>query len=216
MSDPHAKLRSQIVAARGLLGLNQTQLAEYLGVSLLKITRAESGVTKSGDILLEIKSGLEQMGIRFTRNGVELVTSYLEIIEGEDCYLKLLDNVSLALQRSENKEFMIMFASDKVSPSEVNARYRAMRKNGVTMRQLIQEGDTYIMGKLDEYKTIPEKYFINIVTVIYADCVAQVSGDGTQVIVHHDANLAKREREIFQYFWDTGKKPKKSTAKEKF
>ena len=216
MNDPHSKLRAQIRAARELVGMNQTDLANYLGFSLAKISKAETGETKSGDVLLEIKTGLEKLGIVFTKNGVEFSQGHIDIIEGQDCYLRLLDDVNQTLSQTDDKKLLIMFASDKVSPREVNNRYRFMRSQGITMRQLIKTGDAYIMGALNEYRTIPEKYFTNIVTLVYANKVAQVSGDETRVTVHHDVRLAERERKVFGYFWDTGVKPRKSIAKEKF
>ena len=37
------------------------------------------------------------------------------------------------------------------------------------MRSLVREGDTYLMGKLDEYRYLPEMFFHNSTTVIYGD-----------------------------------------------
>lgn len=216
MADPHIKLRAQIRAGRELMGMTQTRLADYLDVSLAKISKAETGKTKSGDVLLEIKRGMEKLGIIFTKNGVEFSQGHIEIIEGEDCYVRLLDEVYRTLSLEKNKELLIMFASDRVSPPIVNDRYRFMRSQGVTMRQLIKKGDTYIMGPLKEYRAIPEKYFTNIVTLVYGNNIAQVSGDETRITIHHDAHLAERERKIFGYFWDTGVKPAKSEAGERF
>ncbi len=216
MRNAHERLRAQIRAGRELLGLNQSDLATAMDVSLSKISRVESGITKSGDSLLHIKKCLEGMNVRFTQSGVEIVENRLEVIEGEGCYMKLLDDVLITLKNHPDKELLIMFASDKISPPEVNDKYRILRQIGVQMRQLIRDGDTYIMGQLDEYQCIPKEYFTNIVTVVYADKVAQVNGGETRVTIHIDNDLSRRERLVFQYFWDTGSKPKISTAEEKF
>ena len=214
--DPHKKLRAQIRAGRELLGINQSDLALRLQVSLSKISRAENGETKSGDILLDIKEELEKLGVRFTPNGVELSENYLEVIEGEGCYLKLLDDVYLTLKNSEDKLLIIMFASDKISPSAVNERYKFMRKEGIQMRQLISDDDEHILGPLEEYRGIPKKYFTNIVTLIYGDKVAQVNGTETRITIQKDVRLSTREKGVFSYFWDTGIKPHQSIAKEKY
>ncbi len=214
--DPHIRLRAQIRAGRELLGMNQSDLARALNASLSKVSRAESGETKSGDVLLAFREGLEKLGIRFTTNGVELDEDRLEIIEGEGCYLKLLDDVLLTLKTNPEKELLIMFASDEISPPEVNAKYRILREMGIKMRQLIEENDSYIMGELDEYRTISSRYFTNLVTLVYADKVAQVNGSETRIAIQADELLAKREKLIFQYFWDTGSKPETSTAAERF
>lgn len=214
--DPHKHLRAQIRAGRELLGIKQSDLANILDVSLSKISRAESGETKSGDILLSLKESLEKQGIRFTEKGVELAEDRLEIIEGEGCYLRLLDDVHRTLQENEDKTLLVMFASDKVSPPEVNEKYRTMRKIGIKMRQLIEENDTYIMGEPEEYRTIPSKYFTNIVTLVYSNKVAQVNGKETRITIQTDDQLAEREKLLFKFFWDTGSKPSTSTASERF
>lgn len=216
MVEPHAKLRAQIRAARELMGMNQSDIANYMGVSLAKISKAETGKVKSGNTLLEIKGAMESLGVSFTKNGVEYSQGNIETIEGENCYLKLLDDVKLTFSQSTDNELLIMFASDAVSSDEVNERYRFIRKQGAKMRQLIKTGDTFIMGDLSEYRCIPEKYFSNIVTLIYDTKVAQVSGDETKIIIHHDAPFSERERKMFKYFWDTGEKPKNTTATERF
>lgn len=216
MFDPHSKLRSQIRAGRELLCMKQSDLAEALGLSLSKISRVESGETKSGDILLEVKHGLERLGIRFTPNGLEIVENHLDIIEGEGCYLMLLDDVYKTLKDAADKTLFIMFASDRTSPPEVNYRYRAMRSSGIKMRQLVEEGDEFLMGELEEYRTIPSKYFTNIVTLIYANKVAQVNGTESLITIQTDEQLSTREKNLFSYFWDTGKKPEISTSAERF
>lgn len=216
VSDPHSKLRAQLRAGRELLGMKQYELAVTLGVDKQKISRIESGETKSTDVLLEIKHGLERLGIRFTANGLEIVENHLDIIEGEGCYLKLLDDVYKTLKDASDKTLFIMFASDRASPPEVNFRYRQMRSIGILMRQLIEEGDQYLMGELEEYRTIPSKYFTNIVTLIYADKVAQVNGSESLITVQTDNQFAMREKKLFGYIWDTGKKPEISIAPERF
>lgn len=216
MHDPHGRLRAQIRAGRELLNMKQSDVAEIMQVSLSKISRAESGETKSGDILLEIKGCLEKKGIQFTATGVELVENRLEVLQGRGCYLRLLDHAYETLKNSDDKTLFIMFGSDHVSPPEVNDRYRRMRKSGIMMRQIISEDDTYIMGDLDEYRAVPAKYFTNIVTVIYAGKLAQANSDETIITLQHDPALAEREKRMFEYFWSTGKKPKKSLANERF
>lgn len=181
--DPHERLRAQIRAARELLGMNQADLAQKLNVSLSKISRAESGETKSGDILLEFKEGLERLGIKFTASGVEIVEDHIEIIEGRNCYLRLLDNAFQTLRSQEDKTLYIMFSSDKASPDEVNNKYREMRFAGIKMRQIIENGDQYILGPLSEYRAIPQEYFANIVTLVYANKVAQVNGTETRITI---------------------------------
>jgi transcriptional regulator with XRE-family HTH domain len=214
--DPHIKLRSQIRAARELLNMKQSDVATALDVSLSKISRVESGETKSGDILLEIKHCLEHRGVLFTKSGVELVENHFEILEGQDCYLQLLDDIHVHLKDAQDQEFLIMFAAERRSPPEVNMRYQLMLKTGIHFRKLIADHDNYIMGKPSCYKTIPAQYFSNILTLVYGNRVAQSNGDLTRITIYEDALLAGRERQIFTYLWDIGGKPLPSIAKESY
>lgn len=216
MLDIHAKLRSQLRAGRELMGMTQSELAEALSLGLQKISKAENGNTKTEGPLREIKQGMERLGVLFTPNGVEFAHSHIETLEGEQCYLRLLEDVYHTLAPQQDKELLIMFASDAVSPPEINDYYRFMRKQGLTMRQIIAENDDYIMGPLEEYRSIPSKYFTNIVTLVYRNEVAQVSGDERRITIHrNDRALADRERKTFAYFWDTGTEPSSSSAMEK-
>lgn len=212
--DNHVRLRGQIRAGRELIGLKQADLAETLGVSLSKISRAESGETKSGDTLLELKSALERRGVRFTHSGVELRESHVEILEGPECALRLLDRIFMRLKDAEEKKFMVLFSCEKVSPPEVNVHYQMMLDAGITFRKLVSDQDDHILGNLEDYRTIPAKYFNNIVTLIYGDRVAQFSGSEKQVTIHHDSLYAERERKIFSYLWDIGGRPGSTSAKE--
>ncbi len=216
MLDPYTRLRAQIRAGRELLGLTQGDVADMAESSLSRISRAESGETKSGDVLLEIKGVLENAGVRFTTSGVEIAEDQIELIEGEGCYPRLLDEVYRELVRTGEKEFLVLFANDEVSPSEVNQRYHFMRQQGIVSKKLIEEGNVYIMGKLEEYRYVPQKYFSNIVTVIYADRVAQANGRETRITIQKNPLLAERERLLFNYLWDIGKQPTFSTAKERY
>ena len=216
MSDPHKILRSQIRASRELLEMAQTDLSERLGITRSKLSRAENGDTKSSDILLEIKDGLEKIGVRFTKRGVEIADNYYEIIEGEGCYLKLLHDVYNTLNNEDDKTLKIMFARDMASPPEVNNQYRFMRKHGIKMRQLIQAKDNEVMGELDEYRTIPEQYFTNLVTLIYANKIAQVNSDGKRIVIQCDKGLAIRENKIFEWMWSEGKTLEISMTQERF
>jgi len=207
------ELRAQINAGIALLGLNKTSFAKAIKASNSKVSKALSGDTKSPEVLNDLKAALENRGIIFTKAGIERTTNFETVITGESCYLELLSQIMI----DQNvDELLIMFASDKVSPPAVNDCYRFLRSRDVCMRQLIAEGDTYIMGALEEYRTIPEKYFTNIVTLVYGNSVAQVSGDEKRIVIYTDAKLAAREKKIFNYFWDRGGKPETSTADEKF
>jgi transcriptional regulator with XRE-family HTH domain len=214
--DPYARLRSQIRAGRELLNMKQADVAGILNISLSKLSRAESGETKSGDILLDIQRGLERMGVTFTKGGVEVSHNQVYIIEGADWFVKLMDDVLLTLQNSENPELLIECADERQSSSEVNDRMRKARSQNIRMRALVEEGNTHLMGRLSEYRYIPKDRFVNDVSLIYGDKFAICTNNNTQAVVFRDAILAMTRRNIFNLLWDVLKQPTLSTAHEKY
>ena len=207
----------QVASASALLGIPAKDVIKDLGLSGNPYyVYLREGKKMSKKNVQRIVDYFIDKGVEFIENGVREAPKGIEFIEGEDCYIKTLKKVTQTLETIENKELLIMFASDETSPPAVNDQYRLMRKLGINMRQLIKEGDTYIMGELEEYRTIPEEQFINIVSLIHDDYVAQVNGDETAVTIYRDARLAARKRADFEDRWNRGKIPETSTAEEKF
>ena len=216
MDDKNEFARTQIKAGRALLNFSHADLADALDMDRQKVARVENGTTRSGYIIREVQTGMEKLGIVFTNRGVELASNYYQIIEGSDCYAQLLDKILRMLPREEDKELLIMCASDKVSPPEINERYRNLRSLGVTMRQIVSSEDKYILGPLEEYRGLKPKYFANLVTVIFGNMVATVTGGEARILVQYDDERAERERKIFSYLWDNGIQPKETIAQESF
>lgn len=212
--DIQARLRTQIRAGRELLDMKQSDLAEMLGFSLSKISRAESGETKSGDTLLEIKQGLERCGVEFLPNGVVKREDVVFFYDGPDFYLRALDEAHKRLLKLPEKERELLFllSDDSVSPQAVVEKHRVMRADGIRMRKLICEGNRYLLGPRNEYRYIPVKYFTNLVSLVFANCTAQVNGAFNRVFIREDAGAAQGMRALFETMWDILPSPEESTA----
>ncbi|MFQ6550591.1 hypothetical protein AADZ90_021825 [Aestuariibius sp. 2305UL40-4] len=207
----------QCRAARIFLDWRVEDLVARSGLTPDQVRNFEHGRSRALPVVEALQRTLQSHGIRLTANGgVELEKDRLVVIEGNDCYLRLLQEAMRTLSAVETPELLILYASDRSSPPEVNAQYRRMRAAGITMRQIISSNDTYIMGPLEEYRAIPAAYFTNIVTVIYGDSVAQVNGGETRITIQQDPALAERECQTFQYLWDRGDQPTTTTAPERF
>ena len=204
--------------ARALLGWTIADLSRESGaVSASNLTNIENGKQSPREETIRLlRSTLEAEGIEFLSDGVRLREDGIKVITGEDCYLRLLDDVHDTLNRSEDKELLIWCASDKVSPPQVNDKYRAMRKDGIQMRQLIEEGDDYIMGPLDEYRVLPKANFVNVVKLTYGDKHATVNSLESRVIVHKDNKSADSHREVFNLLWMNLSQPRESSSHERF
>lgn len=207
-------------AARALLAWKQEELANAAGVSSASIQKIEAGDnTPTERTQSKLLKALEKEGITFTANGLEKNKYPIYFTEGdshEEAYLQLLEDAHQHLKGRRDPELLIMFANDKVSPPTVNSMYREMRASGIKMRQLIEEGNRYIIGPLDEYRCIPSRYFINRVTLIYGDRIASETYDVCRGVIRVDPINAKIQRNVFDIFWETLPQPEETEADERY
>ncbi len=84
------------------------------------------------------------------------------------------------------------------------------------MRQLVQDGNTYLMGPLKEYRYMPKERFKNYVSLIYGGKVAVCTDANTKALVFKDPLLAETWTNLFDVMWDVLKQPEKSEADERF
>lgn len=206
----------QVKAARALLGWSQEDLANRADLTQNQISSFEFGRTKPADVLELIYKTFLFHGISFLKNGVQLNPEAVSTLDGEGWYLRLLDDVYSALIDQKDAELLIFCADDKASPPEVNNRYRKIRNAGIHMRQLVEEGNTYLMGPLKEYRYIPKERFKNYVALVYGNKVALCTEHNTKALVFNDTNLATVWRNIFDVLWDKLDKPERSDAHERF
>lgn len=210
----------KIRSGRAYLNWTQEKLADAADLSFQGIQKIERGETQpTARTQAKIVRAFEKRGVIFTPKGIEYEEYPLLFVEGsshEDCYLQLLEDAYDHLQEKKNPELLIMYADDKVSPPSVNAFYRKMRASGIKMRQLIQEGNTYIIGPLDEYRYIPKDFFINRVTLVYGDRIANETANLNRALIKVDPVNAEIQRNTFNMLWSILEKPGKSISDEKF
>jgi len=211
------KFGRKVASARALLDWSQSELAERTNLDQKTISFIEKSVTDARDSTLDkIQRALELAGIDFLPAGVQYNPKFMTIFEGDRFYLDLLDDVYYSLLDKRDAELLIMYGDDKLSPPEVNDRYRKMRNSGIKMRQLAEEGNEYLIGPLDEYRYIPKKFFNNYVTLVYGDKIAACADVNTKAVVFDDPLMAKTSRNTFNLLWSLLEKPERSVADERF
>lgn len=210
-------IRQQITAARSFIEWTQEDLALKANLPLSTIQKIERGVSENprASTIDAIRAAFEKHGIEFIEGGVRERQDTVRVLQGSDCYLQLLDDVFITL-RPEGGELLIMMADDAVSSSLVNERYRQMRQAGITMRQIIEDKNTYIMGSLTEYRYVPKRFFINNVTLIYDDKVASVVQGEKKITIIRDQELSDMMRNLFEFVWQHTLQPTLSEAQERF
>ena len=212
----------QLTAARALLNWTLDDLAKKSDVARATIARVENNeVSPNSSTLNKIIHAINQAGVKFTENGVETIDYPVFMTSGkthEEAYLELLKDARKHLNdvNVQNKELLIMYSDDQVSSTPVNNVYREMRQNGIRMRQMIKEGNTYLLGHIDEYRYIPKELFINRVTLIYGNRVANETSDVLHGVIREDSLQAEIQRNNFNILWNFLNKPTESTARERF
>jgi hypothetical protein len=216
---------NDLKAAMGLLDWKIDDLVQYSGISKPTISAINQSKTSEEMEKFNLKtinsiiSSINNAGVRFTEHGVERINYPVYFTSGdthEEAYLELLRDARRHLSNFENPELLIMYADDRVSPTSVNSIYREMRNNGVKMRQLVREGNTYLMGDISEYRYVPKDNFVNRVALIYGNRFANETGDVLKGIIHEDSVQARIQRNNFNMLWDNLAQPEESTADERF
>lgn len=207
--------KEQVRAGRAFLDWDREQLSAESGVSVAQIANLETGKTENPRMgtMQAISNAFLRHYIVFENGGVFKRQDLTLVIDGEGWYQKLLDDVYLTLLDKPVAEYLTLCGDDRVSSPEVINHIRKLRNAGIGMRQVVEAGNTYLMGAVKEYRYLPKKNFINHVTLIYGDKVAICGGKAT---VFLDAHLAATWRNIFNYLWDTLPQPEKSHAKERY
>lgn len=212
----------KIRAARAYLQWSQEKLAKESGMSLQGIQKIEYGETKPTLRTQEkISRALRQKGISFSARGIEYDENNIVVIEAdtqEETFLKVLEDVfeHLTSLPEKDRELLIMYSDDSVSTQPVNDMYRKMRAHKIRMRQMIEEGNEYLMGSVQEYRYIPKKFFINRVTLVYGERIAHETGNVCRHFIRVDAVSANIQRNTFNILWGVLQQPKRTIADEKF
>jgi transcriptional regulator with XRE-family HTH domain len=194
---------SQIRAARSFLNLDQSVIAKAVGVSKANISEIENEkVMPKGATLAAIQKFFEIRGVEFKDGGITPAYKIVQIIEGNDAYLQLLDDVARNL--GPKKELLKFGADERKSPPAVTEKNRELRKAGITMRYLVESGNTHLLGQLHEYRYIPAELFNKAdIKLIYGTRVAYLMSwtNVPKVILIDDKFIAEEQTRMFEYIW---------------
>jgi len=205
----------QIRAARVLLDWDAVDLAARVGLRRETILSIENNLSHPRSSTVDkIIRVFSDNGVAFNgERGVELRDDTVRLLEGNESFLGLLDDIFLTLKNGD--EALFSFVCNRLSSASVVEKQLLLRQKGVKFRFLIEEGDTYCHYPLDEYRSIPSARFHNNTQVIYGDKVAAMVTDRRKTaIIIHNRIFAKTQRSIFEMLWDAGGKPGRTTAEK--
>lgn len=213
----------QIRAARGLLGWDAADLAEKTGLTRATLSNIENSLVQARAGSIEkIMRVFSENGVEFLGDyGVELKNDRIVTLKGENIFFRVLDDVIATLRDTKDAEALFACVDDGLSPPAVIENYRRLRKTGIAMRSLVREGNENLMGKLEEYRYLPEAFFHNSTTVIYGDKFATMILDPeTKVdvgaIILRNTHVAAAQRNLFNLIWSNAQKPIKTKASIKY
>lgn len=207
----------QVRAARQLVDWTAEELATRSGLTKELVLGFERGERRPLVSSVEkIIRTFTDAGVVFVGDtGVNLVGLDFRILEGSDCYLRLLDEVYHSLQGKKDAEVLSICTDDSVSPPEVIESIQKWHNAGIQCRFLSHEKAKRFDFPLNEYRLIPSEYFKNSVMVIYSNKVATLRGTNDAVLIVEDSDNADMLRGLFELIWEQSKTPKERTGGKK-
>jgi transcriptional regulator with XRE-family HTH domain len=199
----------QIAAARSLANWTAAELAKHAGLSRDGVMKIEADAVQPREgTLADIRAAFGDLGIEFIDRGVRWKDDTVKVLEGEDAYLDMLEDIYKSLQKSGG-EVLWLCSNDQVPiKGEYEAEVR-LREAGLRFRSLIEEGKTETVWPRSEYRQIPSRYFHHNLQVIYANKVAQVLEGGKRILIVDNRELAAAARNLFDLIWSLMKMPPK-------
>ena len=206
----------QIRAARSLLGLSQSDLAERVNLSVTALTQIERGrSTPRTQTLKNIKQALEDAGVEFLpQSGVRMRINTFITMEGPRCLPFLHNDVFETLSAAGGGELCVIGVSDKsYAKEDEKTMFTYMRKAyqaGVRERAIVEEGDNFLLfpPEFTTYRCIPKRFFHSQPFYAYKNKVAfLIWGDATKLVLIEDKNLYEASMKIFEMMWSTTSEP---------
>jgi transcriptional regulator with XRE-family HTH domain len=201
----------QIRAALELVDWTTADLAEATELNADTVRRICRGTIARPHEATEqkIREALERRGVKFLPDcGVQLDDGLVRVFQGEDSYLRLLDEVYHTMH-GRGGDVLFFFVDDSLSTPEVVAANKRLRDAGIKCRYLCAESPAQLDFPARDYRAVPERFFHNAVQLVFSNCVAQhFGGESTKVLIlRHDAH-AESQRRLFEMIWLNSKMPK--------
>lgn len=169
----------QVIAARALLGMSQTQLSELSGIGYTSVSRFEGG-GRSSSSTMDAISKVFQPHVEFIEDtGVKLKAPQIKIHHGRDGLIDFLKYVYDTVKTSGG-EICVSNVNEKKFEEllgEEEDRAHMARMNSVkdlSFRVLIQEGDSYLPGDYCEYRWTPKERYRDVPLYMFKDKTAYI------------------------------------------
>lgn len=187
--------------ARKLLNWTLSDLSKRSGIASSSLSEIENGREMRENTKEKIVDAFEYAGVEFLNDGVRLPDFATKRLDS-DWFEEIIGDIDLELHDThKNKQEVLVYGTnDQKTPSYIIEKIRRLIKKGITFREMAQEGDTFLIGDVANYRWISQKNFKNYLTVIYGEKVVLDFGDGGLLI--NNSQYADYERARFNEVWD--------------
>lgn len=203
---------NQIAAARALLGWDQRDVAERVGLTIAAISKIEKGENKGKTSTLEkIQTVIELAGVEFTDGeGVRKRQQHVKIFQGQQDFWSFFDDVYDVAKNHPNPDICIT----NVKEAEFDrwlADYEPVHSKRMTelrshkLRVLLKENDVHVTSSsYCQYKWTKASQFADASLYIYGDKTAFIQFTDNDVLVTlvESATVTNSMRKMFEAVWD--------------
>jgi len=211
-----------VKAVRVYFGMNQKEFGVACGYTEYSQNSLEKKRHEpKKEFLQAIANYCISRGIKFhTEGGFRVDRDIVQVFEGEDCFLKLIDNILENCKAGD--EVLFLGNDDRKSTKKVIAKDNELYQAGIYPKYLVEKGNNFILGPIEDYEQVDKNCFLsNNVVVIYGNKVAFPSvinkeGISTKTIVINDEGISSQLKKYFYFLWKIGDKITNSDVKQVF
>lgn len=200
----------QVRAVRAAANLSRQEFGAFCNVSVPGLKDIEDAVSSPTErTRARILRGIESLGYKLTDAGIERRSEDFMIF---DDYVDVLDDAKRVLKPGQ--EILFHRADDRRSVAAVIEKMKELEAAGIKARLTICEGNTYMLGRAEDYRWLPKDYYANgEVEAIYADrfVIHVKKGDTNVYFAIRSQHVADVHRKNFEYWWRNGQCPNTAT-----
>lgn len=204
---------NQLRAARALLDISQSEIAQAVGISANTISNIEKGTSRPAhDTLSRLQGFFEMQGVEFTESeGVKRSQEKVTAYEGTDGFRKFMDDV-YEVASAQGGEICLMNAKPdnwikwlgREWYDNHTARMQTIVKK-INFKVTIREGDyNFIGGRHSEYRWIPEDLWNEQSFYAYGDRIGFLNfeDDRLQIFVLKQKQFSESYKKLFNIAWE--------------
>lgn len=205
----------QMRAARALLDISQTEVANAIDVAVGTISSAEKGVRQM-ERTAELKSFYQGQGVEFSDfDGVRMKPSGTRLLKGREGFQELYDMLyDTAKTKAEDgsKQDIILYngvsglVMGALGEDAVKEQKERMSKiaNNFRYRVIVEQGDaTFFGADYCEYKWLSKEDFNDTTIFVFGSIVAYANFDGNiEVMLIDNQKVADSTRIMFSAVWN--------------